>query len=312
MSLAMLDLSTCCNPQPWPVPPPSPEGWRRLPDIGALQSTAARYYGNPNLLPVAGILGAIRMLPYLFPPAVVAAIGPLESCHTEAWQRAGHRLRTLQNATLARAIATTTPLVLLANPNPVDGSRQTRTVTVDAAKQLKKRGGWLIVDESLADPLPESSVAALAGTDEAPNLIVLRTLDTFFGLSGAPCGFALAAPDLLTRLTDLLAPWSLPGPLAATAYRALEDSAWQVAARTQLTLAGEHLGTLLAAHGEVSATPLYATLSSPQAAALHAHLARCNILTRRFDQPELLRFGLPDSAAAWQRLAAALGEWKNR
>ena len=96
------------------------------------------------------------------------------------------------------------------------------------------------------------------------------------------------------------------------ACRALEDSAWQVAARTQLALAGERLGTLLAAHGEVSATPLYATLSSPQAAALHAHLARCNILTRRFDQSELLRFGLPGSAAGWQRLAAALGEWKNR
>ena len=312
MSQAILDLSACTNPQPWPVPPLADEAWRRLPDNAALKIAATSYYGNPNLLPVAGIRGAIRLLPHLFPPAVVAAIGPLESCHSEAWPRAGHRLRTLQGATLARAIAAATPLVLLANPNPVSGSRQTRTFAVDAAKQLKKRGGWLIVDESLADPLPEFSVAALAGSDEAPNLIVLRALDTFFGLAGAPCGFVLAAPELLARLADLLAPWPLSGPLVTTARRALEDTNWQTTAREQLTFAGERLGSLLAAHGDVSATPLYATLSSPQTAALHAHLARSNILTRRFDQPELLRVGLPASTVEWQRLATALDEWKNR
>jgi cobalamin biosynthesis protein CobC len=312
MSQAILDLSTSTNPQPWPVPPLTGEDWQRLPDSAALKAAAANHYGNQNILAVAGIQGAIRMLPYLFPPAVVAAIGPLESCHTEAWQRAGHRLRTLHGATMGRAIAAATPLVLFANPNPVTGGEQSRNVAVDAAKQLKKRGGWLIVDESLADPLPELSVASLAGSDEAPNLIVIRALDAFFGLCGAPCGFVLAAPDHLTRLADLLAPWPLSGPLAAAASRALEDTDWQTTARQQLGKAGQRLGALLAAHGEVIATPLYATLSSPQVAALHAHLVRFNILTRRCDQPELLRFGLPGSAAGWQRLATALDEWKSR
>lgn len=312
MSQATLDLSTCTNPQPWPVPPPTGEDWRHLPDGDALKAAAANHYGNPNVLAVAGIQGAIRMLPYLFPPAVVAAIGPLERCHPEAWQRAGHRLRILHGATMGRTIAAATPLVLLTNPNPVSGGRQARNVAVDAAKQLKKRGGWLVVDESLADPLPELSVAALAGSDEAPNLIVLRALDAFFGLAGVPCGFVLAAPDLLTRLADLLAPWPLSGPLAAAALRGLEDTDWQTTAREQLGRAGKRLGALLAPHGDVTATPLYATLISPQAAALHAHLARRNILTRRFDQPDLLRIGLPDSAAGWQWLATALDEWKAR
>ena len=230
MSEPPLDLSTC-----WPVPPLPVEVWQRLAqDDDGLVAAAANYYGNRNLLPVAGVQGAIRMLPHLFPPAMVAAIGPLASEHAEAWQRAGHRLRILQGATLMRAIGAATPFVLLANPNPITGHQQPQALAVDAAKQLKKRGGWLIVDESLADPLPELSVAALAGTDEAPNLIVFRSLDAFFGLAGAPVGFVLAAPDLLARLADLLVPWPLAGPVHAVARLALEDTDWQATTRAQL------------------------------------------------------------------------------
>jgi histidinol-phosphate/aromatic aminotransferase/cobyric acid decarboxylase-like protein len=44
------------------------------------------------------------------------------------------------------------------------------------------------------------------------------------------------------------------------------------------------------------------------AAALHRTLAQRGILTRRFDAPASLRFGLPGDEAAFARLDAALGE----
>jgi len=308
-----LDLSTCDNPQGWTVPPLPSAVWQRLPaDSDYLESAAASYYGNHNLLPVAGVQGAIRMLPHLFPAAMVAAIGPLEDQHAKAWQSAGHRLRTLHNATLTRAIAAATPFVLFANPNPLTAGRQGRTAAVDAAKQLKKRGGWLIVDESLADPLPELSVAALAGSDEAPNLIVFRSLDAFFGLAGIPAAFVLAAPDLLARLAALLDPWPLAGPGHAVARLALADTVWQADARARLAAAGQRLGALLGACGDVTATPLYATLTTPQAPQLHAHLLSHGILTRRFEQTDLLRCGLPGGDGDWQRLAGAVDDWKAR
>ena len=120
-----LDLATCDNPQGWPVPPLPSEVWQRLPaNNDGLEAAAASYYGNPNLLPVAGVQGAIRMLPHLFPAAMVAAIGPLEDEHAHAWQSAGHRLRILQNATLTRAVGAATPFVLLANPNPLTAGHQ--------------------------------------------------------------------------------------------------------------------------------------------------------------------------------------------
>ena len=305
-----LDLSTGINPQAWPVPALSPTVWQRLPETNdGLEAAAAAYYGNANLLPVAGSQAAIQWLPALLPRAVVACISPIYSEHPQAWQRAGHKLRFLQNATLPRALAAATPYVLLCNPNNPTADRHPHELAVDAAKQLKKRGGWLIVDEAFIDPTPADSLTPLAGTDDAPNLIVLRSLGKFFGLAGARVGFVFAAPDLLARMNEAMGPWSLSGPAREVARQALQDADWQAAARNQLLAAGERLHQLLAPRGDVKATALFATLTTPHATELHEYLARQGILTRRFDQQALLRFGLPGREADWQRLANALAAW---
>ena len=306
-----LDLSTGINPDPWLVPALQNDVWQRLPESGdGLEAAAAAYYGNPNLLPVAGSQAAIQRLPTLMPRAVVACISPLYSEHPQAWQHAGHKLRFLQNALLPRALAAATPYVLLCNPNNPTADRHPQAAVIDAAQQLKKRGGWLIVDEAFIDATPADSVAALAGTAEAPNLIVLRSLGKFFGLAGARVGFILAAPDLLARMHEAMGPWTVSGPARAVARLALQDSAWQEATRSRLQIAGERLHTLLAPLGEVKSTALIATLNTPQANELHEALARQGILTRRFDQQPLLRFGLPGSETGWQRLSDALATWR--
>lgn len=307
-----LDLAACNNPRGWAVPPLPDEVWRLAPDDDdGFELDAVHYYGNADLLPVAGRHAAINLLPHLFPPAMVACIGPLEDEHALAWKAAGHRPRLLQNATLARAVGAATPFVLLANPNPITGSHLLRENLLDAASQLGKRGGWLIVDETLADPLPDQSVAAVAGMAEAPRLIVLRSLAEFFGLAGAPVAFLLASPDLLARLKSLRGPRTIPGPSRAVARMALADAAWQAEARRQLAAATDRLHQLLAPFGEVRSTALFAALSTPQAADLHNHLARNDILVHFFEQGPLLRFGLPGGEAGWQRLATALAAWRS-
>lgn len=308
-----LDLSTCFNPDPWPVPSLPQAVWQRLPESGGgLEAAAATYYGNANLLAVAGAQAAIQWLPTLLPRAVVACISPIYSAHPQAWQRAGHKLRFLQNATLPRALAVATPYVLLCNPNNPTGDRHPRDIAVDAARQLKKRGGWLIIDEACIDPTPEESLTPLAGTDEAPNLIVLRSLGKFFGLPGARVGFAFAAPDILSRMETAIGPWTISGPAREAARLALLDTEWQSSARHRLIAAGERLRQLLSPVGEVKATALFATLGTPQANELHDFLAARGILVRRFDQQPLLRFGLPGNEVAWQRLADALAAWTAR
>lgn len=306
-----LDLSTGINPQGWPVPALPAAVWQRLPESDdGLEAAAAAYYGNPNLLPVAGSQAAIQWLPALLPKAAVACIAPLYAEHPHAWQQAGHKVRYLQNATLPRALAAATPYILLCNPNNPTADRHPHELVLDAARQLHKRGGWLIVDEAFVDATPELSVTPLAGTPEAPNLIVLRSLGKFFGLAGVRVGFVFAAPELLRRMQEAMGPWAVSGPSREAARLALADTAWQAAARPQLQAAGERLRHLLAPLGEVKATALFATLSSPHSNELFDYLARRAILTRRFDQQPLLRFGLPGDDAGWQRLAAALNEWK--
>jgi cobalamin biosynthetic protein CobC len=310
-----LDLSTGINPAGYPVPPLDPACWQRLPEDGdGLESAAAAYYGNERLLALPGSQAAIQLLSALFPPAAVAFIAPLYEEHPQAWARAGHKLRHLHGAdagaALSRALAAATPCVVLCNPNNPTALALPRGALLEAAAQLRRRGGWLIVDEAFGDAEPDNCVAPLAGGADAPNLIVLRSLGKFFGLAGARVGFVFAAPQKLGRLREALGPWPVSGPARAAARHALADGAWQADTRRRLAAASARLAGLLGPLGKVTATALFATVHTAEASALHEHLARRAILTRCFADYGLLRFGLPGSEAGWRRLGAALDEWK--
>lgn len=305
-----LDLSTGINPNGWPVPALPGEVWQRLPEENdGLEAAAEAYYGNANGLVVAGSQAAIQWLPALLPRAAVACLAPLYNEHPQAWQRAGHRVRLLQHANLQRALAASTPYVLLCNPNNPTARHFDRDEILAAAVQLKQRGGYLIVDEAFADATPEASVTPLVGSEAAPNLIVLRSLGKFFGLAGVRVGFIFAPAELRTRMADAMGPWTVSGPARAVARLALGDRDWQAAERLRLHAAGERLAALLASLGEVTHCPLFATLKSEHAASLHEHLACRAILTRRFPELPLLRVGLPADEAGWKKLGCALSEW---
>ena len=302
-----VDLSTGINPQSCPVPAIDPLCWQRLPeDDDGLEAAAAAYYGNDRLLVLPGSQAAIQGLPALFRPVSVACLSPLYDEHPQAWQRAGHQLRRLP--TLARALAAATPNILLCNPNNPTATQLPRSELLDAADKLRRRGGWLIVDEAFADAEPEHAVVDLAGSDEAPNLIVLRSLGKFFGLAGARVGFIFGAAEKLDRLREMLGPWPVSHPARFVARAALDDRAWQSAAREQLLAQSQRLAALLAPLGEVSRNALFCTLKTPHAAALYEHFARRAILTRRFDAPGLLRVGLPGNDREWRLVDAVIAD----
>ena len=302
-----VDLSTGINPEVYPVPAIDPLCWQRLPeDDDGLEAAAAAYYGNDRLLVLPGSQAAIQGLPALFRPVAVACLAPIYEEHPQAWQRAGHQLRRLP--TLARALAAATPNVLLCNPNNPTASQIARSELLEAAEKLRRRGGWLVVDEAFADAEADCAVVDLAGSDDYPNLIVLRSLGKFFGLAGARVGFLFGAADKLERLREMLGPWPVSNPSRLVARTALADTVWQAAARQRLLAGSQRLAALLAPLGEVRRTSLFCTLKTEQVGPLYEQLARRAILTRRFDAHGLLRVGLPGSESQWQRLAAALAE----
>jgi cobalamin biosynthetic protein CobC len=192
-----IDLSTGISPWLYPIPNIPVSVWHRLPEPDdTLNTVAATYYGNANLLATAGSQPAIQALPSLFSRSQVAIVGPTYNEHVAAW-RSTHAVQIVD--TLSIALATGANIVLLCNPNNPTATHYKPATLLDAAAQLQARDGWLLVDEAYGDAYPENSVTHFAGTTQAPRLITLRSIGKFFGLAGARVGFVFADTDLLSQ-----------------------------------------------------------------------------------------------------------------
>lgn len=310
-----IDLSTGINPYAYPLPSLPEASFTRLPgkeDLWRLADAAARAYGAPSRDHVVCAGGTQILLPVvarLLPPGPASILGPTYMEHRRAATLASHH--AVEVAAVEQLAET--QLAVLVNPNNPDGRVIAKSVLLDLADRLHRRGGLLVVDEAFADVLPAE--ASLADATERPNVVVLRSFGKFFGLAGLRLGFALASPRLARRLEAQLGPWAVSGPAIHIGTTALADTAWQDAMRARLAEASQRLDGLLvgARLTLVGGTSLYRLTQSTDAAALFGHLGRAGIMVRRFaSDATWLRFGLPKDEAQWQRLSAALAAYRDR
>jgi histidinol-phosphate/aromatic aminotransferase/cobyric acid decarboxylase-like protein len=91
--------------------------------------------------------------------------------------------------------------------------------------------------------------------------------------------------------------------------QALADQAWHVDAGARLHACSDRLAALLVRHGlaPTAGCAFFQWWRDARADQMHEALAKQGILTRCFDSPGSLRFGLPGDEAAFARLDAALG-----
>ncbi|OUR63942.1 threonine-phosphate decarboxylase [Methylophaga sp. 42_25_T18] len=301
-----LDLSTGINPNGWPVPTTFPaEVWSQLPqqDDG-LVTTAQDYYQCKSLLAVAGSQAAIQALPYLRGNGRVGIIAPAYAEHAYAWQQAGHEVIPLDIDSISNAIIQLDVLVII-NPNNPSAQQFSSEQLLSWHQQLLAKNGWLIIDEAFIDSSPEHSLATHCPTN---GLVVLRSLGKFFGLAGLRIGFVLAEATLLKQLADRLGPWPIAHASRYVAQLALQDKMWQQQCRHQLRQQGSRLQQLLTRAGlkPHGSSDLFHWVKIDNAELVHQNLAQQGILTRVFETPSSLRFGLPKSESDWQRLQAAL------
>ena len=293
-----IDLSTGINPDAYPFDPPPPDAWRRLPEpeqLAALEAVAARAYGvtDPACVVAApGTQALIQLLPRLFPQPRIAIPGPTYAEHEAAWRQAGS---LITSSTPAAAL-------VLCNPNNPDGARH------DPAALATHHHSLLVIDEAYADFEPALSLAPRL---PLPNTIVLRSFGKAYGLAGLRLGFALTTPAAATAIREALGPWPINGPAITVATQALSDSEWRQHAAATAQHAANRLATLLTDSGLhlVGRTTLFATARTQPDLADHLlhRLASAGLLVRSFATPPgWLRFGLPPSAAAWDRLQRCL------
>jgi cobalamin biosynthetic protein CobC len=309
-----LDLSTGINPVAYPVPEVPVKAWRRLPeDADGLAECAARHYGAPAALPVAGSQAAIRALPALLSSGAsrVAGVAPLTYAeYAPACERAGHLVLQidLDSPNVAETIGAL-DLMIIADPNNPTTQRIGRDVLLGWREQLASHGGTLIVDEAFADAYDDANDFTLAGETSREGLVVLRSVGKFYGLAGIRAGFVLAQPALLHALHEALGAWTVSGPARHAVRAAFEDRAWQHATRARLAHDSARLLGFVQSHGFAAAraTPLFVWFETPHAAALQRSLAQRGVWTRLFDKHPTpsVRIGLTASDDEWRRFTEA-------
>lgn len=311
-----LDLSTGVSPFAYPCPQIPISAWNCLPELNdGLEQAAAKYYGNSDLLAVAGSQAAIMALPEIIALqrgklGVVALprVGYKE--HQHAWQShcdsAGERWDIIfyDDQPDAAMLALLDVLVVI-NPNNPSALKIPLVQLQQWQMQLHSRNALLIIDEAFIDCEPTQSILRhnLGG-----NTIILRSLGKFFGLAGARVGFVFGSAQWLNAMAEKLGPWTISGASRWVAQIALQDTHWQQKTRQRLALASLRLQTLLRYYfcGNVSGTDLFQTVQIENASVLHDLLCQQAILTRLCDEKEALRFGLPGSESQWCLLNAVL------
>jgi cobalamin biosynthetic protein CobC len=296
-----LDLSTGINPVPYPLPDLPADLWSRLPsraDHDALIAAAAARYGvkDPSTIVAApGTQALIQVLPRLWPTSRVAVVGPTYEEHEVSWRRHGHSVRTIADPDEAQD----DEFLVVVNPDNPTGR-------LLAPATLRARKAFVVVDEAFGDLLPASCSLA---NDLPQDAIVLRSFGKAYGLAGVRLGFAIAAPDTAARLREELGPWAVSGPALAIGRAALSDERWLNEAAQRLERDGGRLDELLKKAGFtlLGSTSLFRLARHDDAPNIVQHLGRHGIHVRAFFlQPDRLRFGIPGSDAAFERLAHAL------
>lgn len=303
-----LDLSTGISPWSWPVPAVPESVYRRLPeDDDGLVPAARAWAGAPDsaaCVPLAGSQVGIQALPELRSRARVGVPSPGYAEHAHAWHMAGHEVIALDPDEVGAALDRLDVLVWIQPNNPTGEAVGRETLEYWRAK-LASRGGWLLVDEAFVEASPVSSAVPLTGRE---GLIVLRSVGKFFGLAGLRGGFAFGPPTLMEALRERLGPWTVTGPTRWLLTQALGDTDWQQVQRDRLAEQAGALRRCLSERGFHirGGSDLFITVDTPKAEPVQDGLARAGILVRRFDEPPMLRFGLPGSDSDRERLAGAI------
>jgi histidinol-phosphate aminotransferase len=141
-------------------------------------------------------------------------------------------------------------LVFLCSPNNPTGQQADRGELLRLIDALADQA-LVIVDEAYVEFAQEPSlVAELA---KRPHLAILRTLSKAYGLAAARIGCLLGAPDLISFLRGLMAPYPLPQPCVAVALQALDPAqdALRAERMAQLLRERERLAVALRASHEI-------------------------------------------------------------
>jgi cobalamin biosynthetic protein CobC len=266
---------------------------------GLLSAARSAYGTGAAILATAGAQAAIQMIPRLHDRGVARVLSPTYNEHAASLRSAGWAVDCVTDLAQIEGA----DLGVVVNPNNPDG----QYFAPECLVALAQRVGLLIVDESFADPRPEVSVAAQAGSH---GIYVLRSFGKFYGLAGLRLGFVMGAADAIVALSEMAGPWPVSGAAIEIGRIALADRAWADATAQRLRQQCLVIDGLASRAGWslVGGCELFRTYRTPDASSARDMLARHRIWSRAFPWSDRwLRLGLPGGPDEWDRLTRAIG-----
>ena len=116
-------------------------------------------------------------------------------------------------------------MAFLCNPNNPTGRLLRRQQVSEIADAAKECGCYLIVDEAFIDFSPDNSVVEEVADN--PYLIVLRSMTHFYALAGLRLGYGIFPTNVIERLQQYRAPWTVNILAQKAAAAALKDKAYR-------------------------------------------------------------------------------------
>lgn len=185
------------------------------PDPRAAIEAVARRHGRPGdqVLLTAGGAEAFVLLSRVLSPRYAVCVHPSFTEPEAALRAAGHQVHRLvlepPYVLNPEDVPDEADLVVLGNPTNPTG------VVHDRVAELCRPGRVVIVDEAFADAVP-GEPHSLAGREDLPGLVVVRSLTKTWALAGLRVGYLLAPPELVVQLRQAQPLWAV-GTLALIA-----------------------------------------------------------------------------------------------
>ncbi|HXS85380.1 MAG TPA: Rv2231c family pyridoxal phosphate-dependent protein CobC [Mycobacterium sp.] len=267
----------------------------RLPDLGrypgadderAAHSAVAARHGRAvdEVAVLAGAAEGFALLANLR-PTLAALIAPSFTEPDAALRSAGVAVRHVVLDPPFGLAGVRVPdeadLVVVGNPTNPTGVLHTR----EQIRSLRRPGRIVVVDEAFADAVP-GEPESLAG-ESLPDVLVLRSLTKTWSLAGLRVGYALGAPDVLTRLTATRPHWpvgtlQLTATAACCAPEAVAEA--EAGARRLTAMRAEMVAGLRSAGIEtVDGDAPFVLFTVGDAALMRKHLHTKGIAVRRCD-----------------------------
>ncbi|HPX61461.1 MAG TPA: threonine-phosphate decarboxylase CobD [Deltaproteobacteria bacterium] len=122
---------------------------------------------------------------------------------------------------LEQAVEKGCDALYLCNPGNPSGKLYSRELVAEVYELCRNNGVFFVLDEAFMDFCEDQS--AKDAVVASPNGIVLRSMTKFFGIPGLRLGYAMAAPEVIARLSLLGGPWSVNTLAQAAGIAALHD-----------------------------------------------------------------------------------------